>query len=155
MDLNEFYKQVEGIIIFPGSVDDLNRVEEKAVSGNKYELFPVTGGNKFISGVIVPSKEELKAQLAVMSGIFAGIAELQGEEAEGAKKELDEMLESQLEPFLHKMLGSPALMSLDLRLKAKQLGADGIVHVQMYDKNGRHFGVPVKLVNEPEYLGGR
>ncbi|MBI4919020.1 hypothetical protein HY837_03760 [archaeon] len=157
MDLNEFYKQVDGIVMFPGSVEELNRLEFSKKSGRSYSIVPLEGNRTFFTGVIVPSKEELREMICVMKGVAVGFAALRGEEAASAQKELEEEIESELEPVLHQLLGSPALMDLDLRLKAKKLGADGVVHVQMYNKDGMYFGVPVKqhtfATEPPKYTG--
>ena len=53
MNLQEFYKTVEDIILYPGTVNELNQRKDIIESCKKYEEMPLVGGKKFITGIII------------------------------------------------------------------------------------------------------
>jgi hypothetical protein len=152
MDLRQFYMEAGKIALFPGSVDDLNRIESASNSGKQYELMPVDGGRKYLTGAIIPSPTEIRELMkAQLSGISAfsesGLAakmDMNPETISEFESQFGEASEM-LEQLTKQMFGNPAIMGMDLRMKAREIGANGLVHVQLYNKEATYMGVPVKL----------
>ena len=131
MNMNKFYKTVEDIILFPGTVDELNDQEElirlECKTGKEYqykrvyETLPQQVGIRYISGVIIPSLEKLKE-------IGLTLLSIAGDESniEQKVKQKDLILDFMID----KMYELPEVQQMDIRLKAKAMGANGLVHVQ-------------------------
>lgn len=140
------------IALFPGSVDDLNRIESLSNSGRRYELMPIDGGRKYLTGVIIPSPTELRelmnAQISGMAAFketeLASDLDLEPKELAELENQVGEAYEL-IEQLAKQMFGKPEIMRMDIRMKAKEVGANGLVHVQLYNKEGLYMGVPVKL----------
>ena len=152
MDLRQFYMEAGKIALFPGSVDDLNRMESASNSGGQYELMPVDGGRKYLIGDIIPSptevRELMKAQLSGISAFsasrLAAKMDMNPEILSEIESQFGETFEM-LEQLTKKMFENPAVMDMDIRMKARKIGANGLVHVQLYNKEATYMGVPVKL----------
>ena len=133
MDLKQFYKQVEKIVLYPGSVDDLNRMEKLTNSGKHYNLVPIKGSTKYLTGPIIPGPNQFKELIDT----------IQFE----ADDELKITASTQKLAFTQKLeeLVMQTYGDLDIRMKAQEIGAHGLVHVQLYNKERVYMGVPVKL----------
>ena len=142
MDLKEFYKTVEDIVLYPGTVDELNKRKDVTVSGKRYEEIPLHGGKKFITGVIIPSPSEFQELTNVMQDAAEALGGMGLDVDDADVNKLTEMLE----PTMKKLYGIPAVMNMDLRLKVKEIGANGLVCVQLYNKEDRYMGIPVSVV---------
>lgn len=155
MDLPQFYMEAGKIVLFPGNVDDLNRLDitSNASRGMEYSLMPMQGGRKFITGMLIPSPIELRELMQLQMGGLSA-AKTSGLTSKlGLNKELDDA-EAQageafkmIEQLARQMFGQQATMDADIRMKARLLGANGLVHVQLYTKDGMYMGVPVRLEN--------
>ncbi|MCD6226539.1 MAG: hypothetical protein J7J93_01965 [Candidatus Aenigmarchaeota archaeon] len=152
MDLKEFHKSIEDIVLFPGSLYELNILEKVNGSGKTYELIQQKDGEKYLTGPIIPKPSELKEMIRVMQGV-GGILDksdlglelgLDDLGFELDKYKMDEMA-GMLEEIMITLYETPELMETDIRLKAKKIGANGLVDVRLYHKDGIYMGVPVKL----------
>ncbi len=121
MRMNKFYKKVEDIILFPGTVDELNDQEELNKSGRVYETLPQQGGVRYISGSIIQSPEKFKELALALLSIAGGGSNIE-QKVEKSGFILDFMVD--------KMYELPEVQQMDIRLKAKKMGANGLVHVQ-------------------------
>jgi len=129
MSMNKFYKSVEDIILFPGTLDELNGQEElirllnkdKSIPQRVYQLLPQQGGVRYISGVIIQSPEKLKEIGLTLLSIAGGGSNIE-QKVEKSGFILDFMVD--------KMYELPKVQQMDIRLKAKKMGANGLVHVQ-------------------------
>lgn len=152
MALDEFYKKVNKIALFPGSIDDLNKIESLSDSGKQYELMSIDSGNKYLTGYILPSPNEVRELMkAQVSGISAfgesGLAAKVGVNPESIadfESQFGEASET-LEQLTEQMFGNPAVNRLDIRMKSIKNGADGLVYLRLYNKDATYMGVPVKL----------
>jgi len=129
--MNKFYKTVEDIILFPGTVDELNDQEElitmrktgrERLSKRVYETLPQQVGIRYISGVIIPPPEKLKEIALALLSI-----------ASGSNSNIEQKIEKEgliLDFMVDKMYKLPEVQQMDIRLKAKAMGANGLVHVQ-------------------------
>ncbi len=149
MNMKEFYEDVEKIFLFPGCIDDLNSRTGKNI---EYERIRMKGGKQFLTGIVIPSIEEIKELTAVAQ---EGVDAAQGLLGQlGVPFEDDDVLkqgfaqaQKMLEKVAEKAYGNPALMQRDIRMKAKELGAYGVAYFQMYNKDGLYMGVPVRNRN--------
>ncbi|MBA3064108.1 hypothetical protein FP803_01580 [Candidatus Woesearchaeota archaeon] len=130
MRMNKFYKTVEDIVLFPGTVDELNDQEElitmrktgmECLSKKVYKTLPQQIGIRYISGVIIPSLEKLKEIGLTLLSIAGGESNI---EQKVKQKGLI------LDFMVDKMYEIPEVQQMDIRLKAKKMGANGLVHVQ-------------------------
>jgi len=130
MRMNKFYKNVEDIILFPGTVNELNDQEElitmgktgkECLSKKVYKTLPQQGGVRYISGVIIPSPEKLKETALALLSIASGDSNIE------QKVEKNGLI---LDFMVDKMYKLPELQKIDIRIKAKEMGANGLVHVQ-------------------------
>ncbi len=142
MKLDDFYKKVEGFTLFPGSIMELT-----AYYGAK--AVPVKNQNIFITGIIIPSRSEISDVLGCHQSGIASFGEFVTQQG------IDDLLSeaqnefankfSLLKAMLEKMYENQDLQDTDIRVKAKALGADAVVHFQLYDaKNTMYMGIPVK-----------
>jgi len=67
MDLNNFYKRVKDIIIYPGSLDELNEEERILGSGRIFTLNPINSGLRTLQGIIIPDLNNVKENLEIMA----------------------------------------------------------------------------------------
>ncbi len=155
MDLKEFYKGIKGIVLFPGSVDELNILEEINSSDREYKLMPIKGDKKYLIGTIIPNLKEIEEQvnnlkegirirvkaISAIGGLETSLAQEIGREAFKELGPIGNIVES----LYTENIKNPAFLGMDIRLKAKEIGANGLVHVQVYDKESFYMGVPVKL----------
>jgi len=77
--------------------------------------------------------------------VLAEKLEIDKESVAGIESELGEASEM-LEGLARQIYENPALREMDIRMKAKEIGANGLVHVQLYTKEGTYMGVPVELI---------
>ena len=152
MDLKQFYREAGKIVLFPGSIADLNAIEalsDSRSSIRRYQLMPVEGGQKYLTGILIPSPAELREQttakrlgMAVLQ--TSGLAGRLDSETE-AVAELGEVLET-IERLTIQIVSKPEIMGMDIRMKAREIGANGLVHFQAHgNKEETYMGVPVKL----------
>jgi len=130
MNMNKFYKIVEDIILFPGTLDELNQQEElirmiktgeEHFSKRVYKPLPQQGGIRYISGVIIPPIEKLREIGLTLLSIAGGESNIE-QKVEQKGLILDFMVD--------KMYKLQDVQKIDIRLKAKAMGANGLVHVQ-------------------------
>ena len=131
--LEEFYKSVEDIFLFLGNISELNEL--------KYDLPQyVLLGREYIYGIIIPSKKDI-------SEICNAIALLQPDNFPAG-------FTTELEDKIMPLYANPEFLKLDLRVKAKDRGADGLIHVRYHNENwlnivgitsriSYHVGLPV------------
>jgi len=144
MDLKQFYKSVEDIVLYPGDLNGLNLQEQVNGSGRVYELMPQKDAIKYIKGSIIPKPSELKEMVAAVQGASGKLDKLCSNL--GLDEDtLGDMSGMMLEQMLLEAFEAPEFQNTDLRLKAKEAGADGLVHFQLYNTNDQYMGVPVKL----------
>lgn len=149
MNLKQFRKEIEEIFIFPGSIGDLHKMLGQACN---YEPILIPGGKKFLTGIIIPSIGELRELTSMMQ---EGIGSVQnvleqvaiGDENPDLTSDLFSKTGEMLEKMTAALYENPAIMKHDIRMKAKELGAHGLVYFQMYTKNDVYMGVPVKAAS--------
>ena len=141
MNRKEFNEYVKDVIVFPGTLTELNgaQLNEK---GLPYFLMPMKASHKFISGTLIPSVEEMKETFSTMKNGSELVAKLVSMEKEEAKKMLDELL-NQLIEKAEKMYNIPLILHADIRYRARQAGADGVIHFRQYGGENVFLGVPV------------
>ena len=153
MKLQQFYRETGKITLFPGSVDDLNTIESLSNSNKQYELMPVDSGRKYLTGAIIPSltevRELMKEQISGISalgesGLAAKLLDFDTETISGLKDHLGDASKI-VEQLAKQMFENPAIMGTDIRMKAKKIGANGLIHIQLYNKEETYMGVPVRL----------
>lgn len=134
MGLKNFYETVEDIVLYPGTLDELNRIERRGKTGKIYDFMPQLSGQQYIIGILVPTAEEFKDFMMVARAAVGALSE----DLENA-----EILE-RAEELRDKLFSSPQVRAQDLRVKAKKIGAQGLIHVQLYTKDSLYMGVPVR-----------
>ena len=65
MNLNEFYESVRDFVLFPGNVDDLNKIDggTQHLYAQGYKLMRLPGGRKFLIGLVIPEREEMRENI--------------------------------------------------------------------------------------------
>lgn len=132
----DFYKSIEDITLFPGTLAELNEFEQAYGRKRVYEIMPLDGKPKITSfvGVIIPplaqKQPEPEKQELAPDGLFGGFAEF-------ASK-------------VNKLgLAKLAYSGADIRSAAKKAGANGVIHVRYFGKNEsgsqQYIGVPVRV----------
>jgi hypothetical protein len=107
-------KAKEHVVVFPGSLKELN-----SLSGKVYEIMP---GYLFVQGMELP-EESLFGDLTKMMGAF--IDELN----KGAEvRELTETAVADMTEKMKKMYQRPEFIERDIRVMAYRAGADAIIH---------------------------
>ncbi len=143
--MKKFYDETKDIVMYPGSLEELNWIKGEMCRGNPYDILRIEGSKPYVTGVIIPSPTELRELMGLLNGVRGGLGDLFGESFAEIDDTLDEVL-GNMEPLMMKLFGTPAMLKSDIRLKAKKMGAHGLIHVQMYSKDGLYSGVPVKLI---------
>jgi len=128
MDLKKFYEDVKDIVLYPGSLNELNMIEQARGDGLMYELLPQEGSVKYIIGTIIPSPSECEEIIGIMDGFLDDAADLM----------------NGLEEMVMELYGENVI-DADIRMKAKKIGANGLIHVRLYNTDGIYMGVPVKI----------
>lgn len=143
MDLKEFHKSIEDIVLYPGGLDELNILEQATSSGRTYELMPQKEGVRYLTGIIIPKPSEFKERMTAMQSVTGTLSKNNLGLAlhEDGMNEMTGMLGQ----IMTEIYQTPELMNIDIRLKAKKIGADGLIHFQLYDKDAIYMGIPVKL----------
>ncbi len=133
MKIEEFYKAVKDVVLFPGSLDELNSLEKLCGSGKAYELLPAFDkkAEKYTKGVFVPSIEDIKSYYDMLNKTHKVVCTQDG---------LIEMVKY----WITERYGILNYINLDIRIKALEIGADGLTHFQKFDED-YFMGVPVKL----------
>jgi hypothetical protein len=145
-NLEKFYESIKGVILHLGSLDELNKNEQINGSGITYELMPQRSEKRYITGTITPTQSEIKEAMKSTKNLL-GIINSLGFELEGEEildKEETNEIANIIENFTKQLFENPAAISNDIRLKAKEIGADGLIHVQLHTKDSIYMGVPVK-----------
>ena len=143
MEIKEFYKSVEDIILYPGNLKELNRLEQINGGDKSYELMPQNNGQRYLTGTIIPGQLEFEEAMTLVR-ITSGALSESDLDLDLDNEELG-VLPEMMEQMTTKLYGKSEVQNLDLRLKAKKIGANGLIHIQMYNKDGTYMGVPVKL----------
>ena len=155
MDEIEFQEKVKDIIIYPGSLNELNEIERLKNSNREYELMALETPSYFIKGTLVEGLgDKIFPLLNFALKQYIGLSpELDKEERqfveeiseEKTLKGIIEILNSSKETEIIKKI----IIDLEIRVSAKELGADGIIHFQFLHRSGddleQYMGVPVKL----------
>ncbi len=69
--LDEFYKSVEDIFLFPGNLLELNDTYyQKGLPNGRYRVLPIEGSKRFIRGVIIPDPEEIQELITTTLSIM-------------------------------------------------------------------------------------
>jgi len=127
MNLKQFYLEYEPFILFPDSLDDLNILE--IGKRKEYAYLQMDSGKKYITGTITPSlNERLEQKLEEMG--FPTIIE-------NIDSELKEV-----EKLIKKILSEQFVNQNDIRIKAKRIGACGLVNLQYYSEK-TFMGIPI------------
>jgi len=140
MKKDEFYNTVEGIFLFPGSLYELNSSRKE-----KYWIYPKNINS--LQGVVIPSEKEI-----------GEISNILFEFSEFDKKSVPNISEFFWDNFYH----NENLQNIDLRVKAKKLGANGLIRYNSFNKSDMTFkdqllkgitfeifmGIPVKIMNK-------
>jgi hypothetical protein len=145
MNLEKFYKSVEGVTLFPGSI-----MEFTAYYGRS--TVPVKNPQTLVTGIVIPSlgdiTEALRIQQSGADSFAAGITKMFAVSGMGDFSEHMNALENQiplLEEAVKAVFSDPKIQNADIRMKAMALGADAVVHFQLYDaKNTIYMGIPVR-----------
>jgi hypothetical protein len=125
----------------------------------QYEYVPVLGAKKYLTGIIIPTRaediENLRAQYYGHASLaefgLQAILEMENEIVPGEEAELESTIrddETLLSFVRDKKLKNPEIANLDIRMKARRLSAQGLVHVQLYNKEDFYMGVPIRLKNK-------
>ncbi len=122
MKIKKFFKTVDDIVLHQGSLDELNRQEEINGSGRTYDLMPMKSGVRYLTGIIIPKPEEVKEILAVN---FSRI------EPNTSDEEADEAAEYVFELAKETLYEVPRAQKFDLRMVAKEFGANGLIRLQL------------------------
>ncbi len=139
MDRKTFYNKVEKIVLFPGSLDELNQREECKRRRNLYEFFP---NDTLLSGIVIPSERDINE-------FTNALLQVAGEE----EQNFSDLMWNNF--YFH-----DKLLNLDLRIKANKMGANGLIRYQYLNKSeinlndsrmksvsfDIYMGVPVKIV---------
>ena len=127
MDIKEFLDSIATVVLFPGNLGDLNHLMAQVpLEGKKYEyLAPPKGPRKYLEGLLLPTPgPDMSSYLRALTKIIVML-----HEEEGPIEEPYKTLEGMYQKTLSQIL-TPEVMEIDIRLKAKQLGATGLVHLQ-------------------------
>ena len=146
--MNEFYDQVKDIVVFPGSVSELNDMMKS--EGKQYKLMPVKGPKKYLTGALLPTKDEMKSLIAEKLGALDAFQQSNAanELFDGELPDLGDISVARklITSIFSELLNNPTYVNMDIRVKAKQMGADGLVRVQPDTSKDTYLGVPVKAV---------
>jgi len=142
MDMKKFYKDIKGIVLYPGTLDELNRTERISGRDRVYELMPQKGSIMYITGVIIPSPSEVKEIFGLVRNV--GMAFAKPDSLGLPEDDVEEQVDG-LENMLAALIGNREMINMDIRLRAKKIGANGLIHVHLYSKEGSHMGIPVVL----------
>jgi hypothetical protein len=165
MNLKQFYQKVKDVLLFPGTLDELNRQEEINKSGRVYDLVKDTQSARYVRGLLVPGWSETEAFMRsmLMVAVEANMDEFEREEynPQETESELEELI-GPLKEIFDKVRCSPYMLKHDIRLKAREMKANGIIHfkyecensVDLKDnaissiKYNFYTGVPVRLIGK-------
>jgi len=142
MNLKKFYKTIDDIVLYPGSVKELNDRERKKNSGKTFEEIPLNHGKKYIEGIVLPEMSSVKETVTTVIKVTSP-----------KNEEYAEIIHMLSEIY-------SGITGLDLRIKAKKLKADGFVHLQYVGQSSlnlrdskfgeivlaQYIGVPVRLI---------
>jgi len=142
MNLKKFYKTIDDIVLYPGSVKELNDRERKKNSGKTFEEIPLNHGKKYIEGIVLPEMSSVKETVTTVIKVTSP-----------KNEEYAEIIHMLSEIY-------SGVTGLDLRIKAKKLKADGFVHLQYVGQSSlnlrdskfgeivlaQYIGVPVRLI---------
>ncbi len=151
--LEKFYKSIESIVLFPGSLAELNKQEKARDSGIIYGFLPKKSP-RYIRGTLFPTRKDFETYAHAASVIDKL---LQNDIATGMKQKLQvymgplifeadqlgSLTEKNIEDTL-KMYPQD-LLDLDVRLQAKKIGAQGLVYLQLVDTQ-IYQGMPVRQI---------
>ena len=137
-----FTERIGSTFIFPGSLQELNE-NPGVVHGHRHG-YRTMDGQPFVKGVLIPSLEELYALGGMQSNSIAEFFSQLGKGFDVLGEQLDELLEG-VSPILDELLTREGILGQDIRVKAKELGAAGLVRVQLYSTENivQHWGMPV------------
>ena len=153
MKLDEFYKTIDDIFLYTGNLEELNQTPYKR---NHFRRMPLKSSRQFLHGVIIPTEQEVREQVGTLASIVYNEAFDDGTTYE--QEDLDEFIEVIFEGFFK----NEEFQNMDIRMKAKKIGANGLIHVQYYaesrlqseyspmfanTKFWLYSGVPVKEIN--------
>lgn len=153
MELEKFYKAANRIVLHPGSIEDLNQMEGRKNYGKEYEEMTNFHNKKFITGIMIPDFDEIKEYINIeTSGVNYGekpsLTTMLGVEELGrTMSETVKGYETIMEEFFKEKYSNPDVESLDIRMRAIERNADGLVHFQLYNaSNNLYMGVPVRAL---------
>ncbi|MCR4327687.1 MAG: hypothetical protein NUV46_03850 [Nanoarchaeota archaeon] len=140
MEKEKFYKTVEGIFLFPGSLYELNSSRKE-----KYEIYPKNISS--LQGMAIPSEKDMGELTKILFELF-GFDE----------ESIPNVSEFFWDTFYH----DERIQNVDLRIKAKKLGANGLIRYKPFSKLDMTFdnqllkkttfdifmGIPVKIVGK-------
>jgi len=148
---NEFYKTIDHIVLFPGSLEELNHLEKLNSSNKVYDLMPNVDNIKdnLIGEFIFHQKlSDLKNHIEGWADSFL-ITETKPAQRKATiqRFQMDDVIRN-----LH-LLEDPKRMGQEIRVKVRDLGADGLIHFQLYETtysfvggcHNYYTGVPVVL----------
>lgn len=145
MNLADFNKSVEGIFLFPGSLEELHQRKGNRPSlpvRYEYIINPLQGnlgsllGELYLTGFKVPTIEEYDAMMLMQQGLAGKIASSVPMLSKAAKRWEGSLLE---------FYTLREVQEQDIRVKAKKVGAAGIIHFQPYLKE-LYMGAAIRCV---------
>jgi len=119
MNLDGFYKEIENVVVYPGSLDELND-EQMRNSARQFRLFSQNEARRFIEGILIPSPGEIDEGFAVVRSLIE----------DPSDDELIKKVELGLREAMDLQYSNQQIQDLDIRLRAYRMHADGIIRMQ-------------------------
>lgn len=126
MDFKDFHKSIEDIFLYTRNLEELNK--ENPQHGLHYKTIPLEGNKRFLFGPIIYDETEISNLIDVFLKLKENIL---GDVVDSGR--------SSAYDVMMKYFGNPALYNLDIRKKAKDIGAQGLIHVRFYGKHIMNF----------------
>ena len=157
---DDFHKSIENIILFPGSLEELNMTYNAGRSGTLYSIIPMTGSKRYVEGVIIPTEEEAMKVMKLMgSASLTTILDAKAQLGEFSEEDKRQAVSGIMDMAYATLLEVYKLMpknfsELDIRKQAKDMGADGLIRVTYQSESRQKVdGGPITEMNLTFYMG--
>ncbi len=152
VSLERYYEIVKKFVLYPGTLDELNQIEPDK---DNYKIILQPGAKQYIKGYVFPSNEEIDHKMQLSNNIAEIIYDnlpftdqyrlkptikILGLEFDG--NIAPDLTARDILSFYHEI----GMMDEDIRIKAKKIGAEGLIHFNpISNKDIPYYsGVPVK-----------
>jgi len=148
--LEKFYGLIDTVKVYPGNLDELNQL-----TLDTYKLISQTGAKLYLEGYIFPSQAELEKGISLIKQSIDYLNEpfsfgktqefnILGVRLEESSLENPEETVDNIFSLYHEM----GLLNNDIRVKANNIGADGLIHFTLIPGKDIPYcqSVPVKKI---------